>query len=134
MQIISGDSKRVINVGNGILFSVYSTLETRTKRFSKSVPLVGQFFKFGICEPENAMETARQLNLMRDEFSKYEPEKAVYDMTDLKKDVPWDGKLSPVITSCANLFTTVDGKDLLFEIVSILCYASITGVKVSIQP
>ena len=133
MMIVTDDNKRIISIGSGILFSVYSTLEVRTKRFKKDVPLAEQFLKFGVCEPENAMETARQFNQLRDEFAKYEPDKAVYDMTDPKKAAPWAGKLSKVVTSCANLYTTNDGQDLLFEIVSILCYASNAGVKVSIQ-
>lgn len=133
MMIVTDDNKRNISIGSGILFSVYSTLEVRAKRFKKNVPLVEQFLKFGVCEPENAMETARQFNQLRDEFAKYEPDKAVYDMADSKKAAPWTGKISPVITSCANLYATDDGQDLLYEIVSILCYASNAGVKISIQ-
>lgn len=133
MIIYSEDSQRSISLGYGILFSVYSTLEVRLKHFCQEIPLVEQFLKTGICESENALETARQWNLLRDEFSKISPDKAVYDMTDLNKQAPWSGNLSKVITSCANLYTTDDGQDLLFEIVSILCYADIAGTKVYIQ-
>ena len=79
------------------------------------------------------METARQFNLIRDELSKYAPEKAVYDLHDLKKMAPWAGNLNSVITSCANLYTTADGQDLLYEVVTILCYAGIKRVSVSVQ-
>lgn len=79
------------------------------------------------------METARQFNLIRDELSRYAPEKAVYDFRDLKKKAPWNNNLSSVITSCANLYTTTDGQDLLYEIVSILCYAGVKKVSVSVQ-
>ena len=133
MIIISEDKKRTINVGNGVLFSVYSTLEIKAKRFKKNVPLVEQFLKLGTCEPEQALETARQFNMMRDEFAKYEPSEAIYDMANPKQKAPWSGKISPVITSCANLYSTDDGQDLLFEIVSILTYASFAGVKVTVS-
>lgn len=48
-------------------------------------------------------------------------------------DVPWKGRLSNVITSCANLYTTADGKDLLYEVVSILCYAEVAAVSVRVE-
>lgn len=47
----------------------------------------------------------------------------------IEKTVPWKGKLSPVITACANLYTTADGKDLLLEVVCILSYAQIKKVS-----
>lgn len=41
--------------------------------------------------------------------------------------------MSPVITSCANLYTTKDGRDLLFEIVSILCYGYYSNTDIHIE-
>ena len=49
----------------------------------------------------------------------------VYDMNDTKKKAPWEGNISSVITSCGNFFTTADGKDLIFELTSLLCYAAV---------
>ncbi len=49
----------------------------------------------------------------------------MFDIDDRKKEVPWKGNISSAITSCANLYTTSDGKDLLFELVSVLVYADI---------
>ena len=61
---------------------------------------------------------------MRDKLSNYPPEELVYDINDRSKHAPWEGNISPVVTSCANFYTTADGKDLLFEIVSILTYGA----------
>lgn len=134
MIIVSEDNKRMVEIGTSdIWHSVYSTIEVRLGRFKKKVPLAIAFFENGKCEWVNAMETARQFNLIRDELSQFEPEKAVYDCNNLKLAAPWKNKLSPVITSCANLYTTADGEDLLFEVVSILCYASIKRVNVKVM-
>ena len=73
---------------------------------------------------------AEQINQLRDELSQFPPEKAIYDIDNPKLPAPWDGKLSPVVTSCANIFTTADGQDLLYEIVSILCYAKIAKTSI----
>lgn len=134
MTIETSDGKRVVNIGGSdIWYSVYSTVEVRLGLFKRKVPLAIQFFKSGICGAEEAMETARQFNLIRDELSQYTPDKSVYDFRDLKKKAPWNNNLSSVITSCANLYTTADGQDLLYEVVSILCYAGIKKVSVSVQ-
>ncbi|QFJ53386.1 Imm70 family immunity protein [Pseudobutyrivibrio xylanivorans] len=126
MELFTEDRKRYVDVGGSwILHSVYSTAQVRLGGMKRKIPLAMDFLQTGKCEPNNAIETARQINLLRDEFSKIKPEKAVYDCDNPKVKAPWDGNLSYVTTSCANLYTTADGKDLLFELVSILTYADI---------
>ena len=126
MELRTSDGKRTVDIGSeDIWFSVYSTAEERLGGFKRKIPLALEFLKTKECTAENAQETARQINLMRDEFASIKPEKAVYDMNDKKVKAPWYGKISPVVTSCANLYTTADGGDLLFEVVGILTYASI---------
>lgn len=134
MRLITSDSKRVVDVGGGdIWFSVYSTIEIRLKSFKNQIPEIIHFFKTGKCSTESALETARQFNLLRDELSKYTPDKAVYNMNNLSEKPPWENDLSPVVTSCGNLYTTADGKDLLFEIVSILTYPFYAKVSLKIE-
>lgn len=133
MVIMSSDNKRYVDVGTGdILYSVYSTVYVRLHGFRKKVPLAMEFIEEGKCDCGDAEQTARQFNMIRDELSHVPPDQAVYNLHDLSEKAPWEGRLSPVITSCANLYTTEDGKDLLFEIVSILCYISVAGGTVSI--
>lgn len=123
MIIQSNDSEKTVDIGSGDIFhSLYSTIKVRLKRFD-DIDTAIQFMDSGICEYVDALECARQFNLIRDHLSQISPCDAVYDYKDLNKKAPWAGNISPTITSCANLYTTADGKDLLFEIVSILTYA-----------
>ena len=88
------------------------------------------FLQSGKCEGKNGYEVAGQINLIRDALAQVSPDKAVYDIDNPKLLAPWKDNLSPVVTSRANMFTTADGQDLLFEIVSILCYAQVTKTNI----
>lgn len=135
MRIETEDGKRTVNIGGGDIWnSVYSTVRVRLKDHQKEIPLALRFFERGRCEARDAMETARQINLIRDMLARYSPDEAVYDFRDPKKKAPWGNNISYVITSCANLYTTVNGQDLLYEAVSILCYAGIREVPVAVLP
>lgn len=131
MLLQSADGNRTLDTGNGELaHSIYSTAFVRTQYLLPQVTLAIQFLQLSSCPADAALETARQLNLIRDAFAQIPPEEAVFDWQDISRQAPWSGNLSPVITSCANLYTTADGQDLLFEMVSILVYASVAGVDV----
>lgn len=132
MVLTSSDGKRVIDVGaEDIWFSIYSTAEGRLGGFKKKIPKAMDFLVTKRCLADDAVETARQLNMLRDEFAKIPPEKLIYDLNDKKKKAPWSENISLVVTSCANLFTTADGGDLFFEVVGILVYAGIKEVDIS---
>lgn len=133
MVISSSDHKRIVYIGTSdILQSLYSTIQVRLDYFKEKVPLALKLLECGECNPAVAMETAKQFNLLRDELSKIPPQQAVYDFRNLSRQAPWEGRISPVITSCANFYTTADGKDLLFEIVSILCYGYYSDSDITI--
>jgi hypothetical protein len=133
MMLSSSDRKRFVDLGTSdILFSVYSTAATLLQDYSEDISLGLRFLEKGVCESKEGYRTARQINLIRDGLARFSPDQAVYDRNDPQKTAPWKS-LSPVITSCANLFTTADGKDLLYELVSILCYAEICEVSVSVS-
>lgn len=132
MILQSTDGSRALDVGNGDLInSIRSTVSTWIRPLLAQVPLAIDFLDSGQCQSDAAQETARQINLIRDALSQVPPDEAVFDQSDLTRQAPWVGNLSPVITSCANLYTTSDGQDLLFEIVSVLVYASVARVDVS---
>lgn len=134
MRLISSDGKKSVNIGKSdIWFSVYSTALDTFGHKSKKVELALAFMESGMCDGSDGYEVARQFNIIRDEFSKIPPEKAIYDINDKKKKAPWAGKLSPVITSCGNLYTTADGDDLFSEVVSILSYAEIRNVSIKVE-
>lgn len=133
MEIMTADGKRIVAVGTSdILHSLYSTIMIRLETCDDYAPLALAFLKTGRCEADYAEETARQFNLLHDALACIKPEEAVYDMEDRNKLAPWEGNISKVVTSCANLYTTADGKDLLFEIVSILTYAGLAYTSIEI--
>lgn len=132
LSIITSNESQVVHVGSGdIWISLMSTVDIRLKN-KKNISYAVNFLHSGECSAENALETARQFNIIRDELSKFGPDKVIYDSEDLKKEAPWKDNISPVVTSCANFFTTADGKDLLFEIVNILTYAALNDTSVEI--
>ena len=134
MTLLTSNNQRSVNVGTSdIWHSLYSTVCINLKRKTRHISLAVRFLKSGTCSSADAMETARQFNLIRDMLSQFSPNDLVYDLDNPKGPAPWDHKISPVVTSCANFYTTADGGDLLYEIVSILCYAGIAGVSVSAQ-
>ena len=133
ITIISSDNKRMVDCGStDTMLSAYSTATVLLKDNKKDLSQGLLFLKTGECSSEKCMETARQINLIRDRLSAFPPEAAIYDLNDLNAKAPWEGNISPVITSCSNLFLTADGKDLFFELVSILTYAGIKHVSVSV--
>lgn len=134
MIIYTSDGERSVDIGGAdIWISVYSTVLDALGLRKRKVAMAIRFMESGKCAGKDGYETARQFNLIRDELAKVPPEKAIYDYKDKKKKAPWDGNISPVITSCANLYTTADGKDLLYEVVSILTYAQIAETDVRIN-
>lgn len=126
MRIYTSDYKRTVDVGNGSLwYSVYSTAAMRLSEDDQEfLQFAMDFLKTGECASEDAQITARQMELVRKRFSKIEPTDAVYDMKKLQKKAPWGSFISDSVTSCANLYTTADGKDLFDEVISLLKYAS----------
>lgn len=131
MTITSSDNKKFVDVGSYTIWrAIYSTVICRLNESERLFPDAIDFLKIGKCAPDMAQKTARQINLIRDHLALIPPEKAVYDKDHPQLDAPWKNSISAVVTSCANLFTTADGKDLLFELVSILVYASMEKVSV----
>lgn len=134
MRLISADGKKSVDIGKSdIWVSVYSTAIETFGHKRKKVELALAFMESGMCDSANGYETARQFNVIRDEFSKIPPEKAIYDINDRKKKAPWTGKISPVITSCGNLYMTAEGTDLFSEVVGILSYAEIMNVSIKVE-
>ena len=134
LTISTSDNEAFVNVGGGDTWiSLMSTVDVRLKKCSKDISAAVNFLHSGECSAEDALKTAKQFNIIRDELSKLSPDKIVYDADDLKKKAPWAGHISPVVTSCANFYTTADGNDLLFEIVNILTYAGTNNVSVELM-
>lgn len=134
LTISSSDNELFVNVGSGdVWISLMSTVDIRLKNCKKDISYAVNFLHSGECSAEDALKTARQFNVIRDELSKFKPDQIVYDEDDLSKESPWKYNISPVVTSCANFFTTADGNDLLYEIVNILTYAALNNTSVKLS-
>ncbi len=133
MTIISSDNSRFVDIGNSDIWnSLYSTVKVNLSDQHSKIPLAIQFLENKSCSAKDATETARQFNLVRDMLAQFPPSCVCYDWQNLKKEAPWIHDVSPVVTSCANFYTTADGEDLLYEIVKILCYAGITNHDIAL--
>lgn len=131
MTIISDDEAKMVDVGTSdTLRALYSTALILLKDSNSDIELGLEFLRTGNCTAGLAEESAKQIRAIKQELSLFKPTDAVYDYRDLKKEAPWKNNISERVTSCANLYTTADGKDLLLELIDILNYASIKGVSV----
>ncbi|WP_377465288.1 Imm70 family immunity protein [Populibacterium corticicola] len=129
----STDGQRLLDLGgHELTHSILSIVTVHLQSLLPQVPLAVQFLRFGTCAASDAQETARQLNLVRDALAQVSPEDAIWDLNDRTVLPPWTGNLSPIVTSCANLYTTSDGRDLLWELVVLLTYASVVETSVRV--
>ena len=134
MRIITSDGNKYINIGSAEVWkSLCSTIFVLLDDEKDGIMKARSFLENNKAEGVEGYEIARQFNLIRDKLSRFAPEKVIFDMNDMSVKAPWYGKLSPVVTSCANLFITADGEDLLYEIVCIFCYAEIKRVSVVVE-
>lgn len=135
MKIYTSDSRQAVDVGTGdVWHSIYSTAVTHLSDDDKDFLQYGlDFLKCGACAADDAQITARQIELIQRRFAHIAPMDAVWDMNDPSIKGPWHHGISTDVTSCANLYTTADGKDLFHEIISLLKYADMNGADVRIS-
>ena len=131
MLIQTTDLQRIVDVGGyDIWHSLYSTVAVRLRRIAKTIPHALRFLQLGRCPSSTAFATARELNLVRDALSQIRPGTGGVRQGRSERVAPWSGNISGIVTSCGNMFLTADGKDLLYELVSILTYAHYANVDV----
>jgi hypothetical protein len=133
MRLFTENEEKSVDVGTGsIWYSIYSTaMVAFSDDAKKSIPLALNFLKNGDCPAGKAKDTREQLERVRNAFSALEPDKVIYDLHKPDVPPPWAGNIAPTVTSCANLYTTADGKDLFTEVFALLDYAAKTGASVS---
>ncbi len=134
IDLITANSKYSVSIGSSDTWlALVSTILIRVKDVKARYPYAYAFLKSGNCSAKNGLIAAREMNYIRDELASINPDDIVYDADDLTKQPPWGKDISPVITSCANYFTTADGKDLLAEIVCILTCGYYSRVDIMMQ-
>ena len=125
MRLYSSDYKKTVDVGNGSLWhALHSTAVFKISNDDYDIMQFAMIFlASSTCNRDDAQITARQMELLKKRLARIPPTEVVYDMNDLRKKTPWGNFLSKSVTSCADLFTTADGKNLLDEIIALLKYA-----------
>ncbi len=131
MDIGTEKADRIVNVGSaGNLYSLYSTVVTLMGRQSRKVALGLEFLERGSCAIKDCAKTLKQLSEINETLEKHAPSEAVWDMKHPNILAPWDGHLSPNISSCADLYTTSEGEPLIEELMSLLQFAVSTKQSV----
>ncbi len=133
MRIYSSDGEKIIQINSSVWLAAVSTVVNCLGKRIKFMPKAKLFIETFDCKPEDGYIIAREINLIRDELSGFSPDKAIADINNKKEKLPWGDNISPVITSCANLFTTDDGKDLFYELVCIFVYSNINNVDIIVE-
>lgn len=125
MTIYTSDGMYSVNVGTGdIWYSIYSTAVVRFPgNLVERIPHAMQFLKNGECSVEDVAKTKEEMATVIKELSSLKPELLIYDLKKPESAPPWGNDYATTVTSCANLFTTADGNDLLTEIGKLLSYA-----------
>lgn len=124
MDIGTEKADRIVNVGSAAnLYSLYSTAVTLMGRKARKVALGIAFLEKGSCASRDCAKTAKQLSEIKGMLEIHAPTEAVWDIEHPNILAPWDGHLSPDITSCADLYTTSEGELLIEELLSLLKFA-----------
>ena len=125
MTILTSDGNRSVDFGSAsICHSLYSTIVGRIQGAKEKYPLAVSFLENNSCKAKDAAATADQLRILHMQLSTIKADEAIYDINNPGKKAPWSGFIHPSITTCANLYTTEDGHDLITELISLLEYAS----------
>lgn len=133
MTLFTSDGELSVDVGSGaIWYSAYSTamclLADKTK---EAIPKALSFLKTGECPIEQISVTKKEMEIVIKEFSSLKPEDAIYDLHNPEVAPPWKGEIAARVTSCANMYTTSDGKDLFSEVLTLLEYAEKNKVSIN---
>lgn len=135
MRLYSSDYKKTVDVGNGSLWhALHSTAVFKISNDDIDLLQFAMIFlDSSTCHRDDAQITARQMELLKKRLAKIPPNEVVYDMNDIRKKAPWGDFISESITSCADLFTTADGKNLLDEIITLLKYADKSNTDIIVM-
>ena len=133
MTIMTSDGEQFVSIGScSVWNSLYSTLAYRIDSFPEKYPAADAFFSTCICEPDNALNTANEIEALKIVLSTMTPDKAIYDVRHPETPPPWRNSINKSIVSCDKLYTTEDGQDLLTQLARLLQYAGQNQLTVTL--
>lgn len=124
MTLMTEDGKMSVSIGSStILHALYSTTKVHMGIGRLRVRSAMAFLESGVCKKGNIGTTLEQLKLVKLKLAEIEPARMVYDYKNRNMKAPWQHVMSDEITSCADLFTTSEGRLLIDELLLLLEYA-----------
>lgn len=132
MEIITSDYRKNIEIGSGdMLDSITATMKAYYPEENKNFLQLFTFFETGSASSEDVTELNNELKVVTSCLKKIPPEKAVYGPESKKRQAPWKNGIADTVTSCADLFFTSDGKNLLQELNNIFKYSAENNTSIS---
>ena len=123
MMIFTSDRNKCVEIKSSSLWSSLFELSTEilSEEDKEFLQYAVSFLNTGVCVTDDAQITARQLELTKRRFAKHSPPSVPIRF------------VNETATSCADLFITMDGKDLFDGLINLLKYADKTSVDVFIE-
>ena len=103
-------------IGTGdFLHSFFSTIAYNLEdgKWGTKYPFLMKELYSGILKEEHLNNAKDELEIITNELKKISVGKAIWDIDDLSKPMPWGNNISPDITDLSNYFVTSDGDDLI---------------------
>jgi len=104
------------HIGMGdFLHSFFSTIAYNLEngKWGTEYPCLMNELYSGTLKAENLTKAKNELNKITNELKKLPANKAIWDIDDLSKPMPWGDNISSEITDLSNYYVTSDGEDLI---------------------
>ena len=96
-------------------------------------PVIGIDFYAGRVSADKVGAAIDELTGIRAALASFPPTAVVWDIDDPEASPPWDGDISPHITSMANYFVSSAGRDLFELLLEAFQYAKEQNLDVTIE-
>ena len=97
------------------LHAFFSTVAYHLEKgqWGKKYPVIMSDLYQGKLSCDNVPAAKKELEQIKNQLTKYSPDKVIWDIEDLSKQPPWGDKISDSITDLSNYFVTSDGRDFI---------------------
>lgn len=133
MTIMTEDGKYSVGVGGTLMFSTLYLTAKKKIIFSKfRVAEALKFLKTGTCKKANVEKTLKQLELIKEELARLDFGEVIFESELEQAYVLWKNNVSVQVKTCADFFTTDEGKNLVDELIALLQYAKKNDLAITL--
>jgi hypothetical protein len=103
-------------IGSGdFLHSFFSTIAYNLEdgKWGSKFPVFMNELYGGVLKNDHILIAKKELQMISGELKKCSVDKAIWDIDDLSKPMPWGNNISSEITDLSNYFVNSDGADLI---------------------